>query len=519
MKYLRKIAIALSFVAGMVSFVASANAAEGEVPYPFIVVQDGKIGFISPEDGSLLAAPRYKLCANWSEGFAWVQEEVGQSSIGTFIGADAKPITSRSLRDLSGVFPERPVPEFRNGIAVVSLPDGGFGYLNTNGALIGQTSRTGAFMRQDDKLLITVGDGGAIGFIDRAGVELISPRFAEATPFRGGRASVRYDEKWGLIDETGGWVAHPEFDAVRWFADEHRFWAYRLDGKWGVLDRDGKRLTDAVYDLPGVWSGDSLSVCTSNLWGLVAIDGSTLVAPRYQMLEPLRGETLWAAQCTNGLWGIITANGEIKAECRYCGVSSPAEGVYTAWEEGLIGLLDIETGEFINYERYTRILPMELPLEKFAKIEKHGLWGVVDLNSGKEILKPSHDSVVQHKDVFQAINGDSKWFNASGMQIEVPPGFGKYSAKLMHEKNGESEHGQLHNVKREYDEVGKLWSGFVPVKRDGLWGLVKEGGEVVLPCEYEGLEWGVGEDDGSEIYGISSGQIIGLTFYGRGGRP
>ena len=77
MKYLRKIAIALSFVAGMVSFVASANAAEGEVPYPFIVVQDGKIGFISPEDGSLLAAPRYKLCANWSEGFAWVQEEVG----------------------------------------------------------------------------------------------------------------------------------------------------------------------------------------------------------------------------------------------------------------------------------------------------------------------------------------------------------------------------------------------------------------------------------------------------------
>ena len=55
-------------------------------------------------------------------------------------------------------------------------------------------------------------------------------------------------------------------------------------------------------------------------------------------------------------------------------------------------------------------------------------------------------------------------------------------------------------------------------KRRSL-GLVKEGGEVVLPCEYEGLEWGVGEDDGSEIYGISSGQIIGLTFYGRGGRP
>ena len=525
MKYLRKIAIAVfsvSFVAGMVPFEAAVNDTEVEVQAPFIVLQDGKFGFINPDDGSLQVAPRYKLCANWSEGFAWVQEEARVNADGMFIGADAKPIASKPLRDLSAVFPERPVPEFRNGVAVVSFPDGGFGYINVRGEVVGRTSRTGAFMRQDDRLLISIGGDGNIGFIDRAGVELVSSRFADATPFRGGRAAARSGGKWGLVDETGGWTAPPEFDSVRWFADEPRCWAYRMDGRWGILDRDGKRLTGALYDVPGVWSGDVLSVCTSNLWGLVSVDGSALVPPRYQTLEPLGGaDPLWSAQSTNGLWGIISTNGEEKAACRYRGVASPAPGVYTAREDGLTGLLDIETGEFVNDGRYSRILPMEPPLDKLAIVERRGKWSAIDLSTGEEIIKRDYDLVQQQNELLKVQSGSrTMFFNAAGRRVE-PSDLSDDGPELRPvESNGKwglADRDGEWRVEPEYDELGVPWRGLVPAKRDGLWGLIKEDGEEALPCVYDGIEWGGGENGGPEFYGISPWQTSGLEFYTRGG--
>ena len=65
-----------------------------------------------------------------------------------------QPITSRSLRDLSGVFPER-LSRIRNGIAWCLCRMVDLDILNTNGALIGQTCERSVMSRM--KLLITVG--------------------------------------------------------------------------------------------------------------------------------------------------------------------------------------------------------------------------------------------------------------------------------------------------------------------------------------------------------------------------
>ena len=472
---------------------AAADAAAGAAP--LIVSQNGKFGFISSTDGHLLAAPRYARCGFWREGFAWVQEEERPNAEGGFVGTDGQLITRQPLHDLAAVRFEMPVPGFRSGIAVAGLPDGGFGYVNAAGRIIGRTSRAGAFMRQDDTLLLSVaGEGSPVGFIDRTGTTRIPPRFAEATPFRGGRAAVRTETKWGLIDEEGALVAPPEFDAARWFADEPRCWAFRLDDKWGLLDRDGKRLTEAVFETFGVWHGDALSIGSSNLWGLISIEGATLVAPRYGVLQPLgssSGTHLWAAQGISGLWGIIATNGVEKVACRYSGVASPAPGVFLARVDGLSGVLDLESGALIGEARYARILPLEAPLEKIALIERRGRWGLLDLTTGKELIALRLDSLRQHGALLLGQDGEAAlWLDHDGRQVAPPEEAADPAAWLPSASGGRWGYSDAKGkvvVAPRFEAVERFHGDIAAAREGGKWGLIGRDGQWRVPPAYDEL--------------------------------
>lgn len=54
-----------------------------------------------------------------------------------------------------------------------------------------------------------------------------------------------------------------------------------------------------------------------------------------------------------------------------------------------------------------------------------------------------------------------------------------------------------------------------PVMRGGKWGLVDFDGNVVLPCAYDGLEWGTGDAGEPRFHGAVPDLIPGLDGYGR----
>ena len=144
-----------------------------------LVFRNGKAGFIAG-DGRLLAAPRYQVAGNWSEGRIWVQERDGNTRSGRFLDELARPLpAAMEMRNLAGLLPEQPLPRFQRGLAVVGLADGAYGYVNREGRLLGRTSRAGAFLRQDDPLLLIV-ESGRVGYMDRDGNVKIAPRFDDA---------------------------------------------------------------------------------------------------------------------------------------------------------------------------------------------------------------------------------------------------------------------------------------------------------------------------------------------------
>ncbi|NLB68093.1 MAG: WG repeat-containing protein [Lentisphaerae bacterium] len=502
---------------GSIADGASVSAVES----PLLVIENDKIGFISPVDGRLLLSPRYEACGKWSEGFVWVQEQSDAGSPGLFINLDAQPVTSQPLGDLYSVFPERPIPEFRQNIAVVSLSERSFAYINTNGSIIGYTSPTGAFMRQDDELIICIDKNGLSGFMDRRGAERIPPLFKEVTPFRSGRAAVKKSDKWGLIDNTGNWVAEPEFENLIWFADEPRYWSFLQNGKWGIIDRDGKRITEALFDALGTWCGESLNIAVEERWGIVNANGSVAVAPLYKTLEALGisgSDQLWAARDTNNLWGIINSEGIKKFDFVLEEIQSPDSGVFLGRANGGVGLLDLKKGVFKTDLRYSRILPMPDDLKHLAAVERRDRWGVIRIEDGDEIVAVEYSSVARDGNLIRTEKeNDTIWFDIHGVQVEKPEHIitiPELQVAISGGKSGLIDKDGNWTIKPKYAEIGELWNGLIPARKESSWGLINIEGKEILPCIYDGIEWGTSGHEDSVFYGFTPADIKGLEFYG-----
>ena len=79
-----------------------------------------------------------------------------------------------------------------------------------------------------------------IGYIDKAGKQVIKPQFSVARVFSEGLAAVQreFGDKWGYVDKTGKMVIDPKFDSASTFKDGKA--SVTFDGNEKVIDRTGR---------------------------------------------------------------------------------------------------------------------------------------------------------------------------------------------------------------------------------------------------------------------------------------
>ena len=175
------------------------------------VVKDKKCGYID-KTGRLIIPFKFDGADDFSEGLAGVSID-GKSG---YIDETGKFVISPP--SLSG-FP------FSSGMALVVIRDfekdhlhmHKLGYINRSGKLVIQRKEA-----LDSKSLhisykelffseglVSVEQNGKVGFIDKAGKQIIPPRYDGAQPFSEGLAAVRIKGKYGYIDKTGKMVIPP----------------------------------------------------------------------------------------------------------------------------------------------------------------------------------------------------------------------------------------------------------------------------------------------------------------------
>ena len=259
-----------------------------------------------------------------------------------------------------------------------------------------------------------------------------------------------YNQKWGVVDETGDVIVPFLFDMIE---DFHGYYKVRKGNSVGILDING-------------FSG--------NYFGIFGVDGQEILPCKYPRIE----------LNNNGLFEIIKT------------------GVYGAKDEVLLSIN--RNGKIIVDAKGTII---ELPqvydciLEfegKFAKVKKYNLWGLID-EGGHLIIDCKYTSVGSefngYFDCYEENNAylvslsnctivnlpsckSAKYYNDNCIVLNSNKIITKERTVLFYD----------YNVK-----IGDFQNGYAIVERNEYrqrrYGLISDNGKIVIPCKYGAIKF------------------------------
>ena len=215
---------------------------------------------------------------------------------------------------------------------------------------------------------------GRYGFIDTAGRFAIAPRFQAAGAFTQGYAEVRLDNASGIVDRAGRLVVPARFARIVPFANHvfiarplpragsaYRSLDERLEGlsdigfitsggPGGLYDSrrgwlTGQDLQFRLFDTPArglIWAGKE-NADHEDVWGLLRLDGTWRVTPRYNHVQQLvEGRAIVTSMPDHALpydqrtdairWGAVDGNGKLVVPLRYAYLSYSQGGYLYATE-------------------------------------------------------------------------------------------------------------------------------------------------------------------------------------------
>ena len=151
------------------------------------------------------------------------------------------------------------IPHFSEGMMCAPKKDK-WGYYDKTGRLMFEYFGAGVFSEGLAAVLVGDWETGKLGYINKTGKEVISPKYDGAMNFSEGLAAIRVGDwetgKWGYIDTTGKEVISPKYDWADSFYEGLA--AIRVGdwetGKWGYIDKTGKEVIPLVYDVAGYFS-------------------------------------------------------------------------------------------------------------------------------------------------------------------------------------------------------------------------------------------------------------------------
>ncbi len=201
-----------------------------------------------------------------------------------------------------------------------------WGYINTAGKIVIAPAYNDCHAFSEG--MARVQDVGW-GWIDTTGKRVIPLKFAHSNNFSEGYATVKYLDKWGIIDKKGNFPFPPRFEDMG-EAFHHGIVAAKENGKWGFIERDGNFVMPPKYDEVHDFHNGMANVHDAGHWGFINASFEVVFKP--QSPKPTDFNEDRAATCTlKGKWGFIDTHGNWIAKPIYRSVGTFSEGL--AWVE------------------------------------------------------------------------------------------------------------------------------------------------------------------------------------------
>lgn len=266
---------------------------------------------------------------------------------------------------------------------------------------------------------------------------------------------------------------------------------------WGLYNKQGSPLTKHIFSSYEAIENGFLGQ-VERQWGVYSLSGGQIIAPKYEQILP-KNNYLYCKQ--NGKWGLFTTKGKVILQTVFDNIveekgyifceKNRKWGIYNAnakeiypcqfdrvrletvngkqvlytQQKGMWGLLDFESGAEILPNNYSSISIIKMNNTDYYKVQQDNKLGLYDMN-GLMLIPCQYESITQNtmgsNPVFQATeNGKISLFTYRGMSL-IPQG--KYT-KYTYE-----------------DPFFYVWDG-------NKVGVVTDFGMELVACEYDAISY------------------------------
>ena len=156
------------------------------------------------------------------------------------------------------------------------------------------------------------------GYINRFGEEIIPvkflvfPNISQFSSFKNGHVRIKKGDLFGLIDSLGQQIFPALFENIGDFGELTPI----TKGKgWGYADKNVKLHITYQFDYAFPFENGRAIVVKDNLYGIINLDGSWSVEPKYNDIKKLTADLFIVQE--NELFGLITVNGEVLVPSNY----------------------------------------------------------------------------------------------------------------------------------------------------------------------------------------------------------
>lgn len=205
---------------------------------------------------------------------------------------------------------------------------------------------------------------------------------------------------------------------------------YTEKGKWGLTDKNKSVLLKPQFDTIDVFRNGYARVESNKKVGLINTNGAVLVNPSYTNITNAFQDFTAIARNIKGYQIIDIRNdkpiGGLFTEVLPERSSYTKGSYYFVNKDGKMGVFDAQAGKMLN-GKYNQVTGFnDAALDQYALITVGETYGVIDVSSGREILKPEYDDIeevyVGNTVYVAAKKGDDKVFYFDASFHNASPG-------------------------------------------------------------------------------------------------
>jgi len=226
------------------------------------------------------------------------------------------------------------------------------------------------------------------GYINNKGAYVIPPKFSYACDFYEGTARTKQNGKYGFINKAGTVIIKPTYDYVY---DFHEGLAVvKKSGKYGYINKAGIVVIPLQFDGAYDFFDGASCVKVQNKFGYIDKTGKYIITPQYDEASYAFREGL-ACVKIGGKYGCIAKKASV--------VIMPTFNNMFTFHEGLACVKLLEGYGFIDKTGKTVVAGRFVDCqgnsgegmfrEGLAKVKQDGLWGYIDY-SGKYVIKAQY---------------------------------------------------------------------------------------------------------------------------------